>query len=147
MREVVRLYADIGVTLMWEEHDATSTFSLWSEHEMKVLRVTILRDAPHGLPGSQALGAAPLFHEGPRVASVYHSRVERAARRHRTEPDIVLGLAIAHEVAQLIIPQYGHSSEGLMKAAWDAPDYRMATQGQLRFSDEHGALIRAALAP
>ena len=145
MREVVRLYAGIGVTLTWEEHDATSTMLLPPENETMVLRVTILRDAPVGLPGSQ-MGTAPRFHEARRIASVYYPRVERAARRHRTEPDLVLGHAIAHEVAHLIIPQYGHSSEGLMKAVWDVHDYLIAAQGQLRFSDEQGPLIRAALA-
>jgi hypothetical protein len=78
---------------------------------------------------------------------VYYSRVKLAAVRHAQEPDLVLGHAAAHEVAHLIIPQYGHSSEGLMKAVWDVRDYLMAAQGRLRFSDEQAALIRAALAP
>jgi hypothetical protein len=34
-----------------------------------------------------------------------------------------------------------------MRARWDGPDYISATQGQLRFSREQAALIRAALAP
>jgi hypothetical protein len=55
--------------------------------------------------------------------------------------------AAAHEVAHLIIPQYGHSSEGLMKAVWDVRDYLMAAQGRLRFSEQQAARIRAALAP
>jgi hypothetical protein len=145
-REVVRLYSGIGVMLTWEEHEAADNISHPPGNETMLLRVTILRDAPRRSPGSETLGAASLLPGESRIASMYHSRVERAARRYGEEPGLVLGHAIAHEVAHLIIPQYGHSSEGLMKAVWDVRDYQIAAQGRLCFSAEQAALIRAALA-
>jgi hypothetical protein len=146
-REVVRLYSRIGVTLIWEDQDPPSgSRHLVPSPERMVLQIVLLRDDARRLPDSQALGAAPLLPDEPRIASVYYSLAERAARRHAIESWVVLGHAIAHEVAHLIIPQYGHSSEGLMKAIWDRGDYVRAAQGQLRFSREQAALIRAALA-
>jgi hypothetical protein len=144
-REVVRLYSQIGVTLRWEEHGPSDAVLRPREDEQLWLWVTILHDAPRSALGSEA--AAPLSTGELRIANVYYGRVKRAASRNSSDPDVVLGHTIAHEVAHLIIPRYEHSSEGLMKAVWNAYDYGIAARGYLRFSDEQAALIRAALAP
>jgi hypothetical protein len=145
-REVVRLFSQIGVTVIWEEHDpATGARSARASDGM-LLRMTIVRDDRRKVTVCSALGAAPFRPSEPRFASVYYSCVERAARRHATDPAVVLGHAAAHEAAHLLIPQYGHSPDGLMKVRWDGRDYTSAAQGQLGFSDKQAALIRAALA-
>jgi hypothetical protein len=68
------------------------------------------------------------------------------ASRHAIERAIVLGHTIAHEAAHVLLPYYGHSRDGLMRAVWDGPDLVRAAQGRLVFSDEQAALIRATLA-
>ena len=143
--EVVGLYSRIGITLMWEDTRPTDVHILPPSAQRVLLRLTILQDDPRGLADSQALGAAPRRLDDPQVASVYYARVERAARRHDIEPAVVLGHAMAHEVAHLLMPRYEHSSAGVMKAVWDSHDYVLAAQGQLRFSDAQAALIREVL--
>jgi hypothetical protein len=92
-REVVRLYSRIGVTLIWVEQGLRSgTGDLTLSRERMLCRITILEDDARRLPDSQALGAAPLSLDEPRIASVYYSLVQRAARRHAVETAVVLGL-------------------------------------------------------
>jgi hypothetical protein len=145
--EIVRLYSLIGVTLIWEEHDPATGARSAAASEGMVLRITIVRDDVRKVAPCSALGAAPLRPDEPRLASIYYSCVQQAASRHTIDPAVVLGHAIAHEAAHLLIPDYRHSHGGLMRPAWDGPDYISAAQGQLRFSEQQAARMRAALAP
>jgi hypothetical protein len=141
----VRLYSRIGVTLVWEEHDPSSGARSARLSDGMLMRITIVREDLRKVPDHDALGAAPLVPTQPPSATVYYSRVERIANRHATERAVVLGYAIAHEAAHVLLPTYGHSRAGLMKAVWDGPDFIRAAQGRLVFSDEQAALIRTAL--
>ena len=145
-RDVVRLYSRIGVTLIWEEHDPSTGARSARPSDGMLMRMTIVREDLRKVPDAAALGVAPLIATRPPSANVYYSRVERTASHHATERAIVVGHTIAHEVAHLLIPDYGHSRKGLMRAVWDGLDFMSAAQGQLVFSDEQGALIRGALA-
>jgi hypothetical protein len=62
---------------------------------------------------------------------VFYRQVDTQARLYAVSPAMILASAIAHEVA-----------------CWTRDDFRRAEQGQLRFSTEQAALIRArALQP
>jgi hypothetical protein len=108
--------------------------------------LTVATDALGGAAGTPD-------HRG-RMAYVFYNRVERIARtylntgRRRGNYDIdrviVLAHAMAHEVGHLLL-LYGHSAAGLMRADWDGEDLRLAVRGQLKFTAEQAAAIRARL--
>lgn len=54
-----------------------------------------------------------------------------------------LGHFMAHELAHLLLPQYAHSSTGLMRAQWNRDDLERAQHGQLGFTQEQASLIRS----
>src|SRR5262249_29929731 len=89
------------------------------------------------------LGAAIQTDNGTALAYVYYRRVQSEARQYGSSEALVLACAIAHEVAHLLLPSRTHSTLGLMRARWDRDDFGRAERGQLRFSDEEAALIRA----
>ena len=136
--EVSRLYAQIGVTIAWEEQDAAIG------GDVDVVRVVVLpletgdlRRAP-----DTVMGAAVAAGARTRVAYVYYHRVRSEAERNGASTQQVLACAIAHELGHLLLPGEAHSATGLMRASWQRDDFGRANQGQLRFSAEQAARIR-----
>jgi hypothetical protein len=76
---------------------------------------------------------------------VFHDQVVRFATEQRLGAALVLGTVIAHEIGHVLLPQHGHSKEGLMRAAWDANDWQRAGAGFLLFSSDDIASIRTTL--
>jgi hypothetical protein len=71
--------------------------------------------------------------------------VEAEANRYGVSLVLVLACALAHEVGHVLMPDHGHSQEGLMRACWDRDDFNSADRGQLRFIPEQAALMRQSL--
>jgi hypothetical protein len=55
----------------------------------------------------------------------------------------ILAYVIAHELGHLLLPGYGHSPTGVMRADWDNPLARDVVKGSLTFTDAQAARIRA----
>ena len=53
---------------------------------------------------------------------------------------------MAHEVAHLLMPSVAHAPSGIMRNDWTPSDYRRASLGQLRFTEEQAQLMREAIA-
>jgi hypothetical protein len=85
--------------------------------------------------GQDALGFAMPFAANANHAGVFYSRVKAFIEAEGTELKIgdLLGYAIAHEVAHLILGSRIHS-EGIMRADWRVLELRLASQRQLLFS-------------
>ena len=56
---------------------------------------------------------------------------------------IVLGHVIAHEVGHLM--RLPHSNTGIMRARWDASDFRLHGAVELHFTEEESQRLRAEL--
>ena len=136
-REVTRVYQDIGVRVEWN-HAAdrgagqAALQIILVAHESGVLRRT----------HDQIMGAATWTPAGTAVVYVFYRRVEAEAARYSVSVVFVLACALAHELGHVLMPERGHSQDGLMRACWNGDDFQRADRGQLRFLPEQVALIR-----
>ena len=135
-REVTRVYQDIGVRVDWD-HTAgrgageAALQIILVAHESGVLRRT----------HDHIMGAATWTPTGTPVVYVFYRRVEAEAARYSVSVVFVLACALAHELGHVLMPERGHSQDGLMRACWNGDDFRRADRGQLRFLPEQVALI------
>src|SRR5262249_30063747 len=77
-----------------------------------------------------------------RVRSFAATVSSKAAFPPLVEP-IVLGHVIAHEVGHLM--RLPHSNTGIMRASWDASDFRLHGAVELLFTEEESQRLRAEL--
>lgn len=103
-----------------------------------------------GLRKQSVFGLSPRPRDGRggRLAYIFYHRVrEFVVKRTLFEQEaMVLGLAIAHEIGHLLLPQGSHSPHGIMRARWDRQDLRLATFGNLIFTEQQAESIRAEIA-
>jgi hypothetical protein len=80
------------------------------------------------------------------LAIVFLDRVEKLARRWdvRSETAAVLGCAMAHELAHLLLGSE-HSSDGIMRAEWNSKAVRLAARLELQFTAGQAAAMREQL--
>lgn len=137
---VERIYADCGVVIAWN--------TTAGERFPAVVRVTVRRQ-PGGGPGAgspAALGTTlggDHTHGG--TTFVYYERVLKLSHRYGQPVDVILALAIAHELGHVLLPVPAHASSGLMKAEWDGDDIRRLTLAGATFSREQAAAIAATV--
>jgi|SRR6185295_1460248 len=141
-RELTRVYGDIGVRVAWDRADGRA------DARAAVRIILVEREAgdrrrtPHPV-----MGATIWTDQGTPVVYVFYRRVEAEAERHRVSIALVLACALAHEVGHVLMPDSGHSQEGLMRACWNGDDFHSADRGQLRFIPSQVARLRASGAP
>jgi hypothetical protein len=140
-RELTRVYADIGVPLEWAgAEDRTDAGARRAMHIILVDREAgVLRRSR-----DTVLGATMWTDKGTPAVYVFYQRVEAEARRHAVSLALLLACTLAHELGHVLMPDRGHSAEGLMRARWNGDDFHNANQGQLRFVPEQVAVMRAA---
>jgi hypothetical protein len=137
--EVVRLYRDIGVETEWHR---PGTAQHGEDEMIRVILVPYESGELRRRP-KVVMGAAIRTEHGTRLAYVFSRQVETLAEHYGVSSPWVLACAIAHEIAHLLLPSGDHSALGLMRACWDRDDFGRAERGQLRFSVEEAAMIRA----
>jgi hypothetical protein len=129
--EVTRLFTVIGIGLDWVG-DVPSSSLL----RFRVVSLTAWEPSDKKVPTS-VLGYA---QTAPGVrgirAYVFWSRVEHTAQSFRADPEKVLAVAIAHEIGHMVLSDGHHATSGLMRAPWDANDFRSASAGMLTFSKD-----------
>jgi hypothetical protein len=72
---------------------------------------------------------------------VSYGRMEQSTPLYRGK---YLGHFMAHGLGHSLLPQYSHSSTGLMRARWNRDDLERAQHGQLGFTPEQANLIRSS---
>jgi hypothetical protein len=78
------------------------------------------------------------------MATVFAGRVERLGHQSRSDVDVLLGRAVAHEVGHLLLRSAAHSRFGLMREVWtDAELYRNRPEDWV-FTSADRAGLRAA---
>jgi hypothetical protein len=164
---VVRSYDTFGVSpaaMRIAEHDVVKTFDAagidveWKACEMRgASRPAACADIPAPRELLMRIVAAPRTERNPEVVgfsyvdagakrgtlgTVYMDRVTTLAYRLRAEPGQMLGRAIAHEVAHLLLGTTAHSSDGLMRPRW----LQHRRDAGWSFSVEEASELREALA-
>src|SRR5262249_858834 len=111
------------------------------------LDVSIVPRAVAALPNfsNTVLGFTPMAKDGERdsLADVFYDRVKAQAEAQHHSRQLILGHAMAHEIGHLLLRTNGHSSQGIMRARWTPEDLHRAAWGQLVFTREQAALMRA----
>ena len=127
------VYRDVGIKLDWADNECHSSDGVFA--------VTITsRDMAGTVVSDHTLGFA---ESGTRDATVLYDVVKKFARRYRINRGVMLGYVIAHELGHLLLPPKSHSAEGVMRAVLDL---HLASERQLRFTSQQGALILDKLA-
>jgi hypothetical protein len=165
---VVRSYDNFGVSpaaMRIAERDVVKTFDAagidveWKSCEVRRVasRPAPCADIPAPRELLMRIVAAPRTERDPEVVgfsyvdagarrgtlgTVYMDRIATLAYRLRAEPGQILGRAIAHEVAHLLLGTTGHSSDGVMRPHWLQHRHDAAAWS---FSLEEAVELREAL--
>jgi hypothetical protein len=126
------VYRDIGIELDWTDNECHSGDGVFA------VNITS-RDMSGTVVSDHTLGFA---ESGTRDATVLYDIVKRFARRYHINRGVMLGYVIAHELGHLLLPPKSHSLKGVMR---EAIDLQLASEKQLRFTPEQGALILGKL--
>jgi len=91
-----------------------------------------------------ALGMSIVARDGSAgaLATVYADRVFALARRSGTDPMVLLGHAIAHELGHLLMGSTRHASEGLMRKTWTTSELAGRDPRDWSFAPGDAAVIR-----
>jgi hypothetical protein len=148
--KVDRQYREAGVEIEWLDPLATSRyrFSPTSNpsHSFTVQILIRSMRVPRGPSTPQSvMGEALPADETGGTLSVFYDQVVRVARQYGQPLPDILGLAIAHEMGHLLLPDHAHSSTGIMRADWGGDDIRHGVDGSLAFTAAQAVLIRAKI--
>jgi hypothetical protein len=85
--------------------------------------------------------------DGIQCINLFYPMVEKLAGRERTDLDVVLGAAVAHEIGHMYLGTNGdaHTASGVMCGGWSHREFELASIGELNFSREQGMRIRSAM--
>ena len=125
-------YARVGVDVIWTDGCAAQAGADEALH----LDVVILTAAMTARRHPPALAFGQAAHET-RHAFIYGARITEHAFQTGSDPRWVLGLVLAHEVGHMLLPTYGHTPSGLMRAFWEGrvvaiPDFLPAQAATIR---------------
>jgi hypothetical protein len=127
---VAEILADIDVAVEWRQASGSRPGG------SRVVRLTMLPYEGGVLRSHDGpvMGTAARTDQGTALAWVYYQRVIEEADHHLVPPARLLACVIAHEIGHLVLDSPGHEPDGLMRAVWNAADFRRASIGRLRFA-------------
>lgn len=149
--EAGRLMREVGIDVVWEfpalqapqrilKIGVTEPWGLSDQGQAFIVR--ILPTAPKHLPCTlgYSLPAEPDWVH----AAIFDNHVEEVHYRNRVAYASLLGCAIAHEVAHLLLKSPEHAVRGVMKARWERRDLLDIACGRLSFNPEEEKPISCA---
>lgn len=128
--EVTRIFAEAGVTVRWTETSPRYTVRIVSQ----VLGFDRAASPVMGVASRKPIPGVQVFFK----------QVQDFAHAYKIGLSTMMAHVIAHEIGHLMLPGYGHSSNGLMQPAWDKTAARDAEHGSLTFTNAEAARIRAS---
>jgi len=139
-----RIFRDVGVRIEWLDSDSALSVKALGEADRSAFwkalyTVHVVTRVTAAAPGNALGFASP----GTRVSTVVYQRVEQMSRDAGTDPAVVLGHAMAHELGHLLLRRASHSAAGLMQASLDV---QRSAQGRVSFTAEEAQSIRIGLA-
>ena len=140
---VTHIFGDAGIRVVWRRRAAVAI-----DHTgTPCIRLVVLSgsDADEMFRGHGDVLALAIPSAG-RVYAQY-DRIVALARRYKTPPGWFLGVVMAHEVGHVLLPDRGHSENGLMAASLspEAAPMFSAREAQSLRAHLHEAVTVAAL--
>jgi hypothetical protein len=129
-RELTMTLESIGVPIQWTDSP-------------RALLLIVRDEEPgtlHRTP-KPVLGAAIHAAQGALAAYVFYLRAVEQADRHQIPAAVVVAAAMAHEIGHLL--GTAHADRGLMRGCWEYEEFVQAARGDLHFSPQQAASIRA----
>jgi hypothetical protein len=80
-----------------------------------------------------------------KLATMFVDRVEWLAKQAGTDPAMLLGFAITHEIGHLLLGTNAHASSGLMRAVWSRRELQHSRVGDWIFRSTEAWRMRSAL--
>jgi len=109
------------------------------------LIVRIMAAPAQGEPASLGYSLVDLQRRNGTLATIFANRVESLATAAACDPGVLLGRTIAHELAHLLIGTTEHSTQGLMRAHWDAFELQRDLPRDWVLSRNDGTRMRRGL--
>jgi hypothetical protein len=151
--EADRLFRAARLRIAWDQPSAESAEDRGADMTSPAFRqpdgrsylvVRLMRRTPATMV-PDALGyALPFGRTGAHVL-IFYDRVEALTQRVNTAAYIILGHALTHEIAHVLLGSSQHAIGGLMQARWTPASWRLASAGLLAFRREEVEGIRAGL--
>jgi len=147
-REATRIYERAGVPILWiscaMSSDAHTDLRCREQPSPMHLNVRIV---PHAVTASDSVfGVAFLSEEGTGVyTDVFYDSIEKLDQDSHIGSARVLGHVMAHELGHLILGSNAHSYWGVMCPSWHREELRLASMGNLVFSEEQARFMRERL--
>jgi len=134
-RGASEIYRRMGVRLVWTDGSARL------DAVARCLNVDIVildrAMADRNNPEPTAFGRAS---HTTRRAYIYYSRIVAFVTRTHSNPDRVLALVLAHELGHVLLPEYSHTADGIMRPSFYGQILKLP-----RFAPAQATTIRAAV--
>jgi hypothetical protein len=136
------IYQKTGVETQWIQPTGGGSFPL-PPIQLKILPSlqSLRSDLPDKFPVN-AMGLAPGNGPDRHTVYVFYDHVEALATKHIADGAQILGYAIAHEIAHLLLNDQAHSAAGIMRGTWNLWDLQNARYGFLLFTPRQAKVIR-----
>ena len=151
-KEATRLFQQAGIEMRWldcrladgETAPACQGQTTCTDLDLRIVRRS---KAARATFGPVALGYALPSEDGcgGRLTTVFYDRVQQEAADGDFDEGLVLGYAVAHEVAHLLLARESHAADGLMRARVRREEWQRATIGDLSFSPQQAEQLRAGV--
>jgi hypothetical protein len=111
----------------------------------------ILAQTPPAINGRTDLVGFTQFGDTPedriQCLNIFYPMVEQFSESERADSHQVLGAAVVHEIGHLYLGRNreAHSPTGIMCGVWLHREFELLSIGELNFTQEQGARIRAAM--
>lgn len=128
---------DAGIAVTWREDDNAPTSG-----EVIVRIVTAPAEV---LPGPLGFSLIDVERRAGTLATVYADRVTKLAALSGTDPGQLLGRAMAHEIAHLLLGTTRHADRGLMRGVWTSVELHREQAWDWSLSREDVARMRRGL--
>ena len=116
--EVEQIFHNVGVEIVWAGTPIPIPSSIAAQHGRRYPHVVVFvtNAQTPAVPGDEAGGEA--CRDLGR-ARVFRNRIDAEAGHHQTDPGLVLGRVMAHEIGHLLLPPHSHSPWGIMRPTVD----------------------------
>ena len=137
--EVERIFRVAGVDIVWAGHPIPIPSSVAAQHGCAHPHVVVfLTNAQNPTSEGDKTGGEAARETG--RAYVFHNRIVAESVHHQTDPALVLGHVMAHEIGHLLLPPHSHTPFGIMQSNID-----FALVGLHIFDREQARTIRSTL--
>jgi len=143
--ETELVFRQVGVEIVWRAYD-TFPMAVWPARSPRFL-VRLWNHKQHLTAGPSSLevmGKAFVGAPGDTVADAYFPVIQAMAEQRHVDAGVLLGFVMAHELGHLLLGP-GHTTEGVMQAAWGQSQMDALRQRRLGFTREGAERIRLML--